>query len=109
MRYRYLALMGVLAAVAVVSLVVVLIGARVPRLTATADGTSFRTSWGDPDLQGIWNDRYQTPLQRPAKYAGREFLTEEEVAALDSQRAAIPSTAARAAGEGQRSGRRRRI
>jgi hypothetical protein len=47
------------------------------------------TPWGDPNLQGIWTDVYQTPLQRPAKYAGRELLTEEEVAALDKQRSAI--------------------
>jgi hypothetical protein len=40
-----------------------------------------RTSWGDPDLQGLWNYGTNTPLQRPAQYAGREWLTEEEVAA----------------------------
>ena len=90
MRYRYLALMGALVAVAAVSLALVLIGAHTSQVAEAADVTSLRTSWGDPDLQGIWNDRYQTPLQRPKKYAGREVLTEEEVAALDGQRAAIP-------------------
>ena len=40
-----------------------------------------RTPWGDPDLQGLWNYGTNTPLQRPLKYAGREWLTEEEVAA----------------------------
>ena len=49
-----------------------------------------RTPWGDPDLQGIWTDEYQTPLQRPAKFAGKEYLTDEEVAALDKQRALLP-------------------
>ena len=24
-----------------------------------------RTPWGDPDLQGVWNDATSTPLQRP--------------------------------------------
>ena len=90
MRYRYLALMGALVAVAAVSLALVLIGAHTSQVAEAADVTSLRTSWGEPDLQGIWNDRYQTPLQRPAKYAGRELLTEEEVAALDQQRAALP-------------------
>src|SRR3989442_14892720 len=89
MRYRNLAL-GALAVIAVVSLAFVLIGTRASQVAAAADGTSLRTPWGEPDLQGIWNDRYQTPLQRPKKYAGRELLTEEEVAALDGQRAAIP-------------------
>ena len=87
MRYRNLVL-GALAVIAVVSLA--FLGTRASQVAAAADGTSLRTSWGEPDLQGIWNDRYQTPLQRPKKYAGRELLTEEEVAALDGQRAAIP-------------------
>ena len=46
-----------------------------------------RTPWGDTDLQGLWNYATNTPLQRPPEYAGREWLTEEEVAAanLESQ------------------------
>src|SRR5690348_17024001 len=43
----------------------------------------WRTPWGDPDLQGSWSNATTTPLQRPAKYAGREFLTEQERAAQD--------------------------
>ena len=42
-----------------------------------------KTAWGDPDLQGIWTNATITPLERPAAFAGREFLTEEESAALD--------------------------
>jgi len=34
-----------------------------------------RTPWGAPDMQGIWSSNTITPLVRPAKYAGREFLT----------------------------------
>ncbi len=45
-----------------------------------ADAASLRTAWGDPDLQGVWNHGTATPLQRPEEYAGREFLTEEEIA-----------------------------
>ena len=41
------------------------------------------TPWGDPDLQGIWTHGTITPLERPAEYAGRELLTDEEVAALN--------------------------
>jgi hypothetical protein len=47
------------------------------------------TPWGEPDLQGIWTRDAEEPLQRPAKYADREFFTEEERAALDRQRADI--------------------
>jgi hypothetical protein len=55
----------------------------------TSRTTELKTSWGEPNLQGIWTDEYQTPLQRPAKYAGKEFFTDEERAALDAQRAEI--------------------
>lgn len=44
-----------------------------------------RTLWGDPDLQGIWDGKTQTPLERPERYGGREFLTDEEVAALEER------------------------
>jgi hypothetical protein len=31
---------------------------------------------GHPDLQGIWLDDFQTPLERAERYANREFLTD---------------------------------
>src|SRR5207253_4671163 len=54
-----------------------------------------KTPWGEPDLQGIWTDPYQTPLQRPAKFANKEFFTDQERADLDAQRAGIPRRDAR--------------
>ena len=33
---------------------------------------------GRPDLHGVWNFSTITPLERPAEFAGREFLTDEE-------------------------------
>ena len=54
-----------------------------------ATGSATKTAWGDPDLQGIWTDEFQTPLQRQAKYAGKELFTEQERAELDNQRAGI--------------------
>ena len=45
-----------------------------------ADPATYRTPWGDPDLQGIWSYATFTPLQRPDALAGRELLTPEEVA-----------------------------
>lgn len=54
----------------------------------TEPATSLTTPWGEPDLQGIWTDAYQTPLERPARFAGREILTEEERAELDARRGA---------------------
>jgi hypothetical protein len=85
MSRRSLELMGVTAAILIVSL---LLAAGQSTDNAGANA-ALTTPWGDPNLQGIWTDVYETPLQRPEKYAGREFLTEEEVAALDQQRSAI--------------------
>ena len=45
---------------------------------------AMRTPWGDPDLQGVWDYRTITPLERPAELADRAFLTEEEAAGLES-------------------------
>ena len=39
-----------------------------------------RTGWGDPDLQGVWDFRTITPLQRPEALGEQEFLTAEEAA-----------------------------
>ena len=37
---------------------------------AQAD-TSLRTPWGEPDLQGIWTEGFDTPLERPEGYGNR--------------------------------------
>ena len=52
---------------------------------STTDGASFRTPWGDPDLQGTWTNTTTTPLQRPTDLADKEFLTAEEHAVRDQQ------------------------
>jgi hypothetical protein len=46
-----------------------------------------RTPWGDPDLQGAWDYRSITPIQRPPEFGDREFYTEEEIAALEGRAA----------------------
>jgi hypothetical protein len=48
-----------------------------------------KTAWGEPDLQGIWTDETQTPLERPAKFANKEFFTDAERAELDRERAKL--------------------
>ena len=45
-----------------------------------------KTALGHPDLQGIWLDEFQTALERPARYADREFLTDEERQQQDDER-----------------------
>ena len=39
-----------------------------------------RTPWGDADLQGVWDYWTFTPLERPDEFAGKDVLTNEEVA-----------------------------
>ena len=39
-----------------------------------------RTSWGEPDLQGIWDFRTVTPMERPPELASKATLTEQEAA-----------------------------
>ena len=55
----------------------------------TAPASALKTPWGEPDLQGIWTDETDTPLQRSAKYATQEFFTAAQRAELDAARAAL--------------------
>ena len=41
-----------------------------------------RTQWGQPDLQGVWNFSSNVPMQRPARFGDRQFMTDDEVAQL---------------------------
>src|SRR5206468_9310481 len=86
-RSLSLRLIGVAAVTAVVILLLSL--SRVPREDAAKAGPAPKTLWGEPDLQGIWTNEYEIPLQRPARYANKEFFTDEERAELDQQRTAI--------------------
>ena len=85
MSHRVLASTGVLATViAIVSLAPVPVAGQTPRASfAAADTWTLpRTPDGQPDLQGIWANNNATPLQRPEELAGRQALTDEEVATL---------------------------
>jgi hypothetical protein len=56
-----------------------------------------RTADGKPDLQGFWDFRTLTPLERPEQFKDKPFLTEEEAAEIEQRnaerraRAAAPS------------------
>src|SRR3989442_1210670 len=45
--------------------------------------TPPRTPWGEPDLQGVGDYRTITPMERPAKFAQKESLTEAEAVELE--------------------------
>lgn len=44
--------------------------------------TTPRTEFGQPDLQGVWNFATNIPMERPAAFADRAYLTAEEIAGL---------------------------
>lgn len=96
MRHRDLASIGVGAAViALILLAPSHVAGQTPAAASKASAPSRpakawtppRTSWGDPDLQGIWTNATITPFERPAALAAKPFLTEEEAAALEKQTA----------------------
>jgi hypothetical protein len=61
-------------------------GTPTAKSAAAAPATGIpRTAWGAPDLNGLWNGNSMTPLERPAQYADKAFLTEDEAAALEKR------------------------
>jgi hypothetical protein len=79
---------AVAAVSAVISVPIAPTQAQAPTSSAMT-APSLITSWGEPDLQGIWTDETDTPLQRPAKYAGQEFFTNAQRAELDAARSEV--------------------
>jgi len=79
MKRRFLASFGtVAAATAVASLALTPVAAQ-------SNYKAPRTAEGQPDLQGVWDYRTVTPLERPAEFAGKEFLTPQEAAAFEKK------------------------
>lgn len=67
----------------------ILITALLPSIGQGAENyVAPKTQWGLPDLQGVWNFSSNTPMQRPSQYGDRQFLTEEEIAELQTRTAA---------------------
>jgi hypothetical protein len=96
MRIRLLQSMG--APIVLVSVLVLFKPAQITAQNAQnnaatfsvkATSTALATPWGEPDLQGIWTVEFDTPLQRPAKYASQEFFTETQREKLDKERSAL--------------------
>ncbi len=98
MKRRLLELVGlaavIMAVIVLLKLAPVPVASRGATATVAADngekaGPPGKTPWGEPDLQGIWTNHYEIPLQRPAQFANKEFFTDEERAELDRRRAGI--------------------
>jgi hypothetical protein len=87
-RPRWVVLLSAMTAVLAVT---ILAPAAAMAQAAPASGSNdrpiSRTAWGAPDLQGVWDFRTVTPLERPAELAGKEVLTAEEAAEFEAQAA----------------------
>jgi hypothetical protein len=84
------------AAGAVISVSATPTRAQAPAASGAVPAAALKTPWGEPDLQGIWTDESDTPMQRSAKYANQEFFTEAQRTELDKLRSELPSRDRRA-------------
>src|SRR5688572_31184952 len=75
-------------ALATVTLLVLSAIALVAQGAATY--TPPTTPWGEPDLQGIWSGETLTPLERPARFAGKPVLTPAEAEKIEEDVASRP-------------------
>ena len=88
MSHRLIVSLGALA-------LVVAVAALLPAQAAGQPQELPRTSWGAPDLQGVWDFRTLTPMERPAELEQDVYSAEEaaefearrlaEIAALDDE------------------------
>lgn len=95
MRYRNLAPLVLLAIAlalsAFISNAAQSAAVQAPRGQSTLKGgPAPKTPWGDPDLQGVWFVLASVPLERSPANAGKEFLTDAEMAAADKRNEVNP-------------------
>ena len=69
-----------------------------PSAGAKKPFTLARTSWGDPDLEGVWNYATMTPFERSHDMNSKDVLTPEEAAAFEQDTIARRATANQTAG-----------
>jgi len=88
---RSTTMVAIAAAAAGIPASITPISAQAPAasVTAPAPAAALKTLWGEPDLQGIWTDETDTPLQRSPKFANQEYLTEAQRSELDARRSAL--------------------
>mgnify|MGYP003310575584 FL=1 len=68
--------------------VVMMIALSAVSIQAQSNWEPPRTTWGAPDLQGVWDFRTLTPFERPVELGDKAVLTDEEVAEYEASRLA---------------------
>jgi len=66
-----------------------LAGQSRPPTPGATPAAALRTADGKPNLEGTWDFRTLTPLERPANLGEQKFLTEKEAATIQEQNAAL--------------------
>jgi hypothetical protein len=96
MRYRYVAVMNAFGAASAVLLwLAVPVAGQAPATRSQAKASAPaktarpwkapRTVDGHPDLQGVWDFRTVTPLERPKELGGKQVLTDQEAEEFEVQ------------------------
>ena len=87
MSHRTLTPLTVWAVLATIMAVMALTPVSVVAQTQPGNWAPPRTASGAPDLQGVWDFRSLTPMERPTELREREVLTDEEAAGFAAERA----------------------
>lgn len=85
MRRPLSVLMGVVGVAAIAGFAAVTVTGQSSTGPAKGDGEGWqmpRTTFGHPDISGVWANNSATPLQRPKQWEGKETLTDAEMAQL---------------------------
>src|SRR5579863_6745891 len=87
MNFLFQVRVGAAAAGAMVAVLAVPLSAQAPATPpkAAVKNSIPRRSDGHPDIQGIWNNSNITPFQRPAEFAGKPTVTDQEAAVFEKE------------------------